>query len=83
LRERGFELKRRLVSERRVQPLFVVDFSDEPIDLATSIADVGKCLAVDLFSLERLMKLSALALSKGLPGRLMLTAMSRSASRWR
>jgi len=29
------------------------------------------------------MKLSALALSKGLPGLLMLIEMSRSASRWR
>jgi hypothetical protein len=42
LRERGFELKGRLVSERRVSPVFVVDISDEAIDAATGVADVGE-----------------------------------------
>jgi hypothetical protein len=47
-----------------VQPFLVVDFGNEPIDLATSIADVGKCLAVDLFGLERLHEAFSLGVVK-------------------
>lgn len=41
-RERGFEFKWRLVSERRVQALIVVDVNNEAIDVATSISEVGE-----------------------------------------
>ena len=43
-----------MVSERRVQPVLVVDLCDEAIDAAAGVADVGEGLAVDLFGLERL-----------------------------
>jgi len=39
LRERGFELKGRLVSERRVQPVLVVDLGDEAIDAVAGVAE--------------------------------------------
>ena len=54
LRERGFELKGRLVAERGVQAFLVVDLFDEGYDAAAGVAEVGVSLAVDLFGLQRL-----------------------------
>ncbi len=39
LRECGFELKRRLVAQRRVEALFGVDVRNEAIDTATSVSE--------------------------------------------
>ena len=81
--ERGFELKGRLVSERRVQALLIVDLCNEAIDPAAGVAESTKALPLTSSALSVFMKLSALALSKGLPGLLMLMVMSRSANLWR
>src|SRR5205807_398278 len=54
LRECGFELKGRLVAERRMEALLVVDLRDEAVDAATGVVEVEESLAVDLFGLERL-----------------------------
>jgi hypothetical protein len=66
-----------------VQALLVVDLRDEAVDAATGVIEIREGLAVDLLGLSVFMKLSALALSKGLPGLLMLMVISRSASCWR
>ena len=47
MREGGFELKGRLVSERRVQAL-LVDLRDEAVDAATGVIEIREGLAVDL-----------------------------------
>jgi hypothetical protein len=66
LREGGFELEGRLVSERRVQALFVVDLRDEAVEAATSVVEIDKkALPSTSSALSVFMKLSALALSKG------------------
>jgi hypothetical protein len=51
LRERGFELKGRLVSERRVQPVLIVDLCDEVIDAAAGIADVDEGITLTVHSI--------------------------------
>ena len=66
LRERVFELKGRLISERRVQTLCVVDFRDEVVDAAAGIVDVGEGLAVDLFGLECLHEALRLGVVEGI-----------------
>jgi hypothetical protein len=38
LRERGFELKGRLVAERRMEALLVVDLRDEAVDAVTGFS---------------------------------------------
>ncbi len=68
MRERGFELKGRLVSERRVQPVLVVDLCDEVIDAAAGVADVDEGPAVDLFGLERLHEAFGLGVVEGIAG---------------
>src|SRR5438105_12323573 len=68
LRERGFELKGRLVSERRVQPVLVVDLCDEAIDAAAGVTEIDEGLAVDLFGLERLHEAFGLGVVEGIAG---------------
>lgn len=52
--EFGFELGRRLVSERGVQALDVVDGIDEPADVVSCVLDRRVGFTVHLFGLERL-----------------------------
>ena len=52
--EFGFELGRRLVAQRGVQALAVVDSVDEAADVAPCFVEPGIGLAVHLFGLERL-----------------------------
>jgi hypothetical protein len=66
--ERGFELKGRLVSERRVQPILVVDVCDEAIDAATGVADVGEGAAINLLGLERLHEAFGFGVVEGIAG---------------
>src|SRR5262249_25643671 len=64
LEERGAS-----ITERGVQLLGVVHLFDEPWQIVRDVAEGLVFHAVDRFCLERLMKLSALALSYGLPRR--------------
>lgn len=65
-RERGFELKGRLVSERRVQPFLVVDLCEKVIDSTTGVTEVGEGRAVDLFGLQRLHEALGLGVVEGI-----------------
>jgi hypothetical protein len=77
------ELLRAQISERRMAPAFVVDIFDEAGKVFGDILEAFVGHRVDRTTFSVFMKLSALALSKGLPGLLMLIAMSYSASFWR
>ena len=59
----GLERDGRLIVERRVQALAVVDLVDEGAEMARRVAVIAVPGAVDLFVLSVRMKLSALALS--------------------
>jgi hypothetical protein len=49
-----------------VQTFLIVDIRDEAIDPAAGVTDVGECLAVDLFGLERLHEAFSLGVVKGI-----------------
>src|SRR5262249_34274397 len=51
-----------------MQALLVVDVRDEAVDAATGVVEVCKCLAVDLFGLERLHEAFGLGVVEGIAG---------------
>ncbi|HEV2160017.1 MAG TPA: hypothetical protein VGR99_37070 [Bradyrhizobium sp.] len=61
-----------------MQALFTVNLRDEAVDVARASTRSAKALPLICSALSVFMKLSALALSKGLPGLLMLMVMSRA-----
>ena len=71
----GFEFNWRAAAEGGVKALGVADGVDEDADGTSCAFDVLEAAAIDFLGFEGFMKLSALALSQGLPGLLVLTVM--------
>ena len=55
-----------------MQTAAIIVIFDERLDVAAQVLEIDMIVGVDLFALERLHKLSQLALSYGFAGRLML-----------
>ena len=74
-----FEFNWRAAAEGGVKTLGVADSVDEDADGTSCAFDVLEAAAINFLDFEGFMKLSALALSQGLAGLLVLTAMPGSA----